>query len=108
MTTQIAGDAATGFVQKTVTTDNVNYALEKTKEQMTKENAQKAYNWTAQNGAAAYKGTKEFAGKVDHQLDEMGVDKMEVAKKTGAALWDATKMVGGALWTVTKAGVAAA
>ena len=70
---------------------------------MTWENAQKATDYAATNGKAIVQGTCAFIGKVDQKLDEMGVDKTEVAKKTGAALWDATKAVGGALWTGTKA-----
>jgi hypothetical protein len=84
-----------------VTKDNVNYVFDKTKEQMTMENAKKGYDFTVKHGTAVVKGTSEFVGKVDKQLDDMGVDKMAVAKKTGAALWDATKAVGGALWLGT-------
>jgi hypothetical protein len=68
---------------------------------MTWENAKKGYDFTVTNGAAVVKGTKEFAGKVDKKLDDMGVDKKAVAQKTGAALWDATKVVGSALWLGT-------
>jgi len=84
-----------------VTTDNVNYALDKTKENLTWENAKKGYDFTAKYGSAIVKGTGEFIGKMDKKLDEMGVDKTEVAKKTGAAIWDATKAVGGVLWLGT-------
>ena len=46
-------DAATSAVKKTVTTDNVNYAIDKTKEQMTWDNAKKGYDWSVQNGKQA-------------------------------------------------------
>jgi hypothetical protein len=75
---------------------------------MTWENAKAGYDFTAKHSKTAYDGTVKFAGKMDHQLDEMGVDKKEVAKKTGTALWDATKAVGGALWLGSKAAYSAA
>ena len=33
----------------------------------------------------------------------MGVDKKQVAKKTGTALWDAGSALAGAMWTGSKA-----
>ena len=72
---------------------------------MTWDNAKKGYDFTVKNGTAIVKGTAEFCGKVDKKLDDMGVDKKEVAQKTGAALWDATKAVGSALWIGTQAAV---
>lgn len=58
---------------------------------------------TMENIKNVYDQGKGFAMKVDGQLDAMGVDKKEVAHKTGKACMEAGKAVADALLIGTKA-----
>ena len=77
--TDLVGDTASNYIKTTMTQENANWAWGKAKE-----NSGQAYEYTKkhatkENAQKAWDGTKQFAGKVDNQLDEMGVDKKEVA-----------------------------
>ena len=86
-----------------MTQENANWAWQKAKENSAWGYQKAKENLTAENAKAGYESTKKFAGKVDNQLDEMGVDKKEVAQKTGTAVWNATSALAGAMWTGSKA-----
>ena len=101
--TNIVGDTAANYIKTTATQENANWAWQKAKENSAwgYEKAKQHLTW--ENAKAGAEGTKKFVGKVDNQLDQMGVDKKEVAKKTGTAMWEAGSALASAMWTGSKA-----
>ena len=101
--TDAVTDASTNFVKTTMTSENANWAWQKAKENSAWGYQKAKENLTVENAKAAKESTTKFVGKVDQQLDDMGVDKKEVANKTGKAVYDAGSALIGAMWTGSKA-----